>query len=404
MFLRLLLLLTICCTPSNQTRIISSSCTTNNEDGSRCKPLEQTWESDGVCKYDASRNTGTCIGPKTRKLKLTVVIRYRSLSTRSRGGPPIIDMYMKGSGPGLSWDSTLKLNRSGRAVDRWTAELPYWVDSNGLPCVNIRHCTLNQFALEFRLYRDSFGNQPMNGPNFFIPLPLSDSITGAVSFRSPEVNVYPWFYRDKIRNVSFTFTMSEEIATRDMSVQCSLLYPPSFSENVRKSYPLVIMFGISIYYTPLLEYLFTYEGSVEELVILMIDLPTDSELRRMFNFLPFSSNSELSCRSEDSASCYDCQSCWVPTRAEACERDEFVSRIAPCLTLKSRSGIGEPFMESIIKELIGKVQEMTSNRIRYDPPRERVTLMAHADLSVLVTHTAVTQPDIVGNVACFSPR
>lgn len=394
-----LLLLAILFT-ATQSRIISNTCNIDR-DGSRCYPVDQPWQADGVC-ITGELNRRTCIGPRTRLLKLLIVARYRSLNTRSRGGAPIVDMYIRGNGPGLSWDSTIRMNRSGRAVDRWTAEIMYWVDSNGLPCLNSRHCTLNQQSLEFRIYRDTFGNEGMKGPNFFVPLPLSGSISGAASFRRPEVTVNPWFYSNQIRTRSFTFNMSEQILTRRVSVKCNLLYPPSFNENVRRLYPLVIMLGISSYYTPLLEYLFAHESTVDEVVVLMIELPRNDTERRLFTLSPFSSNSELVCKGD--SLCHDCQTCWVPTRVDPCEREEFITRSDSCLYKRYREGIGEPFMESVMKELIVRVQEMTANRIEYDPPRKRVTLMGHTDLAVLVTYTAITQPDVVNNVACFSPR
>jgi hypothetical protein len=298
------------------------------------------------------------------------------------------------------------MNKSAKAVDKWTADISYTVNSNGLPCVKIDHCALNQKALEFRLYQDTFGNEGMKGPNMYITLPISNSITGTISFRAPEISVYPWFYKNRITTKSFTFTTSEEVASTKLTVSCILLYPPSFNENIRKKYSLVIMLGISKEIIPLLEYLFVFETTVDEVFVLLMEHSPQNDAEKRITLLPFNSTVELRCLHEnDIPGCVvNCQNCWHPNRKDPCEKQEFIDQSKRCLMRRYFSGIGEPFMESIIEELIVKVQDYAGNRLEYDPPRQRVTLMAHTDLSVLALHTALLQPNVIGSVACFSPR
>ena len=381
-------------------RIVSETCF-QKVDGSRCHSPLHPWQHDGVCIYNPKTKKGRCIAPDTHRFKLSLVARYRSLSIRDRGGTPVKNMYIRGSGPGLSWEKPLKMDKSAKAIDIWTAHLSYRVDSDGLPCLLSSHCSLNQQALEFRIYKDELGQKPMKGPNFYIPLPASQSLHGAISFLQPKLTVYPWFHKKKVTSKSFEFFMSSHLLGKKEPVNCTLLYPPSFKENVRKHYPLVIILGINGYYKPLLEHLFVHEASIEEVIILMIDSPSEVKRNKKI-LLPFKSSVEFQCKVGDQ--CDDCQTCWAQKRVEPCDKDEFIGKSKRCLVTRYLKGMAEPFMDSIQHELVVKVQEMTANRLKYDPPRQRITLMGHTDMAVMVFHAALTKPEIFGNVACFSPR
>ena len=390
-----ILVLSAISAPTEGKRKLTSTCQTK-KDGSHCHHSSKPWQHDGTCYYNKKRQE--CAAPDTQYFELKVVVHYRSLSAKARG-KPVKDMYIRGYGPGISWDKSIKMMKSAKAVDIWTAKISYKSDSDGLTCLRLTYCTLNQNALEFRINTNDLGTESMKGPNFYIPLPVSKSQKGSVSFFTPQVNVYPWFNQNFITTKSFKFNMSPHLLRYTMEVKCDLLYPPSFNENIRKHYPLIIILGRSKYYTHLLEYLFVHEASVEEAVILMVDPPSDY---KNITMLPFSSTRDLQCKG--SSTCDDCQSCWVKKRSEPCDREEFILKAKKCLLNKYLGGIGEAFMESVLNELIVKVQEMTTNRLKYDPPNKRITLISSEEMGVLVFHTAITRPDIVENVACFSPK
>lgn len=380
-----------------EARVISRTCI-QRTDGSRCRPIDRPWQHDGVCqfKYGVYER---CVAPDTRTIELFITARYRSLIIQS--GPFVNDMYIRGTGPGLSWEKGIKMSKSATAIDVWTAKLSYMVDSDGLPCLISTHCSLNQQALEFRIYKDSFGKDGMKGPNFYIPLPISDSISGSASFRVPSVTVYPWFNGETVTSTSFQFLIPSEVAStiKPITANCTLLYPPSFNENIRKKYPLVVILGTSNHYKPLLEHLFLHEASVEEVAVLMVN-PLDDDFH---NMLPFPSSVELHCQGAD-WNCSSCQTCWAANRADPCEKEEFITKSKLCLYRKWLLGLGETFLELIERDLIAKTKVYMTNRLLYDPPRHRLTLMGHTDMGVTVFNEAIISPHIVGNVACFSPR
>ena len=375
-------------------RKISNSCN-RKIDGSPCHRPDRSWQRDGVCRYKEG-SYKECIAPGTKRFQLNIIAQYRSLSTLySR----VNTMYIRGTGPGLSWERALKMKRSARAVDIWSVQINYIVDSDGLPCLNSMHCTLNQKALEFRIYKDELGQQDMKGPNFYIPLPLSNSLFGSVSYRTPSVTVHPWFTSETVSVQPFQFELSYYLFSVGFTINCRLVYPPSFYENARKKYPLVILFDFSPHLNPGLEYLYVHEASVEEAVILMIEPPYINVLF----MTPFKTHYELYCQGE-SEDCSSCQTCWVENRRDPCNSEEFIAKSRRCLTLKKREGHGTNFIDSIEKEVILRAQELSGNRLLFDPPRHRVSMIAHTDLAVLAFQAALTRPHLIQNVAVFSPR
>ena len=365
-------------------------------DGVSCHPPDKSWQLDGVCVFESESNQ-ECIAAGTQRFQLNIIAKYRSLSSQYNG--KVSNMYIRGSGPGLSWEKSIKLRKSARSIDTWSTQINYIVDSDGLPCLNSTHCTLNQRAFEFRIYQDNLGKLGMKGPNFYVSLPVSNSLFGAVSYRTPSVTVFPWFISESVSSVPFQHDLSLYLFTDFITLNCRLIYPPSFHENIRKNYPLVILFDSSPHLGPLLEYLFVHEASVEESVILMIEPPY---LNKYF-MTPFQTHYDLFCQGSN-PDCSGCQTCWVDDRAEPCTSEEFIAKSRRCLTLTYRQGWGTNFMRSIENELILKAQEMAWNRLLFDPPRHRATMIGHTDFAVMVFHAAVTRPDLVQNVAMFSPR
>ena len=148
-------------------RILANLC---SADGKRCHGVGKPWQHDGICQRTS---TGTqCIAPSTRTMKLGITAIYRSLRIKSKK-TLVRNMYIRGSGPGLSWEQSIKMKKSAITVDQWRVELDYTVNSDGITCLSPTHCSHNQRALEFRIYTDESGSNSMKGPNFFVPLPIS---------------------------------------------------------------------------------------------------------------------------------------------------------------------------------------------------------------------------------------
>lgn len=384
----------------SRARRISNVCF-EKVDGASCHQPDKSWQLDGVCVFESESNQ-KCIAAGTQRFQLNIIAKYRSLSSEYRGR--VTNMYIRGSGPGLSWERSLRMRKSAKSIDTWSTQINYIVDSDGLPCLNSTHCTLNQRAFEFRIYQDDLGKLGMKGPNFYVSLPVSNSMFGAVSYRTPSVTVFPWFISESVTSRTFQYDLDLYLFFDYLILNCRLIYPPSFHENIRKNYPLVILFDSSPHLGPLLEYLFVHEASVEELVVLMIEPPYwNKPYMNKYFMTPFHTHYDLSCQGSD-PDCSECQTCWVEDRSEACTSEEFIVKSRRCLSLAYRQGWGTSFMRGVENDLVLKAKQMTSNRLIFDPPRHRATLIGHTDFAVTIFYAAVTRPDLVQNAAMFSPR
>ena len=373
--------------------VLRESCQ-QKEDGSRC--FKHEWQKEGVCEYSQSDGIERCIAPASRNFQFRIIARYQRSGIRSINlGPRVTNMYIRGFGPGLTWERSLSMKRSAQSIEEWSATITYTVSSDGLACLQPVQCTLNQRAIEFRIYQDELGEKPMKGPNFYFPLPITNSMAGSQDFRTPTIYVYPWFNMEQVMPRSFEHALPHRFFSRQIKIRCTLLLPPSFHENIRKTYPLVVLFGSSNKYRPLLEQLMVHEASIEEIMVAMVMVDDWKML------LPYNTH-HLRCLVP--RKCDDCFSCWASSRAEPCDKEEFKTRSRRCLLLDHAQGHGEAFLEALYQELPPAVQERTRNRVKFAPPSERLTLVADTTAAVAILDTAIQNPDKVGNVACFSPK
>lgn len=368
-------------------------------EGSRCHGRKKPWQHDGVC-YLYSHGQ-KCIVPDSRTFKFAVVARLRQLK-RIPGSPPVKSLWMRGHGPGLSWEKSIELKKSASAIDVWRAELTYQSDSDALRCLSATHCTANQGAMEFRLYRDRLGQDSMLGPNFYIPLPLSNSMFGAADFLMPEVTVYPWFDGDMITKSHFIIKSSIHVTGRESELQfnVTLLYPPSFDYNIRKTYPLVLIFGRreTALVAPLLEHMYSYEASIQEAMVVFIDYKEEAPFCL---FSPFKHSLIWRCKG-DQRHCHSCQSCWDPARIEPCDREEFVTKTRRCLKAVNCGGRAGAVLNLIELDLLPALLERTANRIQVDFPRDRLSIIGYSGAGLLACFAAVTRPLVYGNAGCLS--
>ena len=355
------------------------------EDGSRC--FGRPWQHDGVCFYD--RGVSECVSPVALKYHFRIEAKYLPTSTKSVRLPK--RMFLRGSGPGLSWEKSIEMKESPIEHNTWTVDVQYTSDFNSLLCKNSSECSLNQGALEFRVYTDEQAIREMKGPNFYFPLPISNSLEGSEGFKVPAITVYPWFNRESARSMDIEY----------QQLKGRLVFPPSFDENAHRRYPLVVMLEDDYHYIPLFEFLLAHTRVVEEVILLLIKPNELNVLRdKRSSILPFDSMN-LECKTHD---CIGCQVCWSSKIAEPCDREEFITRSRRCLFFRRSKGVGERLLIDIIYKLAEDVKRITRDRVKFDPPKERITLIGYGEEAVTAFMMGLTRPDLVKNVASLSPK
>ena len=372
------------------------------DDGSGC--LGKHWQHDGVClhtmnKFQSRNAAAECVSPVPEDHNFTIVAKYLPRSHYSVAVPK--RLFIRGSGPGLSWGRSIEMKRL--QSDTWTALIQYTSDFNSLLCRTSSHCSLNQGALEFRIYKDETGREEMKGPNFYFPLPVSDTFDyNNIDYRKPAITVYPWFTRETSHHSRFEHTMHSSFLNDSLRVRGNLVFPPSFKDNVYRRYPLIVVLENKTPYIPQLDDLFFHARTVEEAIFLMIrpDQLFSQTKYKNYTILPFDST-DLNCRDYR---CRRCQSCWNLQRSTPCDREEFIMRSKRCSGLKKSKGIGELFITDIIHKLAEVIKERSNDRVMYDPPKERLTIIGHEKRAVTAFAMGISRPDLIKNVASLSPK
>lgn len=379
----------------------------NDVHGSSCHQPKAAWQHDGVCLRDEDTLTTSCHIPDTRQFKFSIAVRLRQLKIIP-GVKKVTNLWIRGSGPGLSWDKPLALQKSAYAIDKWKVDVSYTYDSNALLCVDASHCSLQQKALEFRVYKDELGKEDMLGPNFYISLPVSNSLAGAVGFTPPEVVVYPWFdgKRTTLQQIQITLdaTMLKKLDQKPLTF--NLILPPSFDFNARKTYPLVLIFGAPTI-SRVLEHMYIYEASIKEAIVITIDYIDDAPFCFLNPFiedmtpLTFGNSKVWRCKSENQ-DCHDCQTCWDDQRLEKCDRDEFIAQATRCLQEVDCSGRAEDLLDLIELKLLSKIATMTQSRVQMNFPRDRMSIIGFDGAGLFACYAALTRPYYYQNAACLS--
>ena len=369
-------------------------------DGSRCHG--SLGEPGGTCARlrTSKGHSYYCVAPKTQDFQFSIEASYSPITTKSRGGPGVKKMFIRGNGPGLSWTKSIEMRKAARSLYTWSTDIQYRSNSEALSCRTPSHCSFNQGALEFRIYSDEEALNGMQGPNFYIPLPLTGSLKGSKLFIKPKVSVYPWFNTVKSLAKPVSYTMQSDTLNDEITVQATLVYPPSFRENSLKKYPIVIMLENGEHYIPQFEYLFVHTGLVEEALVVIVK-PDALLTNTSHSVLPFDTF-RLECKSM--ADCLRCQVCWDANRTEPCDREEFILRSKRCLYFKHRRGSSESLLTEIIQGMAREVRRVTEDRVLFDPPRERLTLIGYGERAVAVFLMGLSRPDLIVNVAAISPQ
>ena len=389
MFSSLLLLVSAIFDVSIATYRNYGDCPVDLADGSKC--FGRPWQHDGVCLYTTQSKKNECISPNRQVYLFEIEAKLSESMKR---------MYLRGSGPGLSWEKSIEMKKTRPSI--WTVDIQYTSDFNSLLCKHSSHCSLNQGAMEFRLYKDDQGREEMQGPNFYVSLPLSNSLAGSKYFKKPKVTVYPWFEKGaSLVSGKVNYAVVNDILKSTLLVEGKLIYPASFKKNIYKRYPLIIVLEKTYSHRPLLNYLFSYMRSVEEAIFLFIQ-PESFLYHTSYTILPFDSYS-MECK-YSKEQCLKCHSCWNRRRTEPCDKEEFIVKSKKCLNLKRKEGIGEAFITDIIRGMAAQIKKQTRDRIMFDPPKNRVTLVGYGESAVTAFIMGLTRPDLVANVAALSPK
>ena len=373
--------------------------------GKCSKPLHKClggsrWHYDAVCSQE-----NRCVVAEERKFSFQIEAKMRTGTETAGVGKKVGSLWMRGGGPGLSWDKPVELRRSGSAVDSWRTKIEYRSSSDALPCTSKDYCWYNQRAVEVRFYRDQQGKDDMLGPNFYFELPVSKSMEGAPSFLAPTITVYPWFDGREIITREFeVHSTFHSIGIIDSKFKATLnvLYPPSFEYNIRKRYPLVLYLGYSAQtFAPLLELAFVREALTREAVVVGVT-PMDHKPPYIL-LSPYHNTGMWYCK-QSPCDTRKCATCWLPRRREdACDKKEFIHQTRNCMYFKANPGYGEMFLDFIEMDVVPKISEVTQGRVDVDFPRHRLTVFGEFDAtSLLACHAAVTRPHIYQNAACFS--
>lgn len=370
-------------------------------EGIRCTGPDANWQRDGTCIEDGRKMV--CEVPDTRNFRFRLVAELQE-----KGSQTIENLWVRGSGPQLSWDKPRQLRQSaGSGENSWSIDISYTSDSDGIPCPDNLHCTFNQKALELRFYKSELKSDDMKGPNFYIPLPISNSMEGTVSFISPRVEVFPWFDSTTVRVERFQLSCSSIICNINSPVTSTILYPPSFNSNIYKKYPLVLMFGAkeATLIIPQLEHMYAYEATIEEAVVVSIHYLGPAPFCTFNPYDQILSTAETGtiwrCRLGD-IDCYHCQNCWDYQRPIKCSRREFLSKARNCLERRPCKGAAGDILDFIELTLLPELQERTMNRLKLDFPRQRISVIGYSGTGLFACHAALSRPFYYGNAACMS--
>lgn len=361
--------------------------------GGHCFTPSELWESDGTCVQVKQRRV--CHVPRSRDFKFTLRVSVRQLRIGKANSRPLDNLYIRGRGPGLSWDKSVMLKRSAKGVGLWVTQIGYKSDSKGRLCEERTHCLSNQNRLEFRVYQDAEGKHDMLGPNLYVELPVSHSMFGHQHFIMPTVDVHPWFGGRAI-------TVEELVLSNLPSpLHAQLLYPPSFDYNVRKKYPVVILFGTGegLRISPLLESMFTREASIEEVFVINIYVNDSAPFCALSPYTKANAGSVNSIwKCKQGKHCRLLDFCWL----SKCDRESFVEGTKTYLHPVKCSGVGEAMLDAIEHHLLPMVKIKVGGRLLVEFPQHRLSVIGYDGAGLLACHAAISRSHMYQNAACMS--
>lgn len=402
---RLLIVLATLTVPLSCSAKVLGSCR-GSPDLARCTLLQKPFHLDGVCYKEK------CMIPDPVQHRYAISVRY-SLHSNTSGEQTLREVWLRGSGPGLTWDRPIRMHKF---EDEWRFEYTYTSDSFDRTCTRLNHCALIQRAVEFRVYKDEQGRMGMLGPNYYFRLPLSHS-TQSSNSPSPlhTIHVYPWFHNKRFHEQYYSFLTYNPVFSRKKgnwrsdeglkpAAGMGIYYPPSFYENKYRTYPLVLVAGTYTLSTRLslsyLEYAMVEEGSLEEVVIAVLPPIAYRGTLEECSVSPYE-NYWFRCKSRG---CEDrCLTCADPLRLEPCEPSQFRRQLSSCTGAVPCGQNAEEFLDMIELHVFPLIQEVTQSRVHLDYPRHRATITGYRTGGLFACWAALRRPDLFQNVACLSP-
>ena len=363
---------------------------TKLREGSKCRSTHSELELDqGVCIYDELKKPA-CHKPDSRRFSFKLVAAIRQLTDDTE---PIRSLWLRGSGPGLSWERAKEMKRVKDGF--WALDINYIYDSNALLCLKSTQCSLNQRSLEFRVHKDDLGREDMLGPNIYIRLPISNSISGHSDFSPPNVFFYPWFDSKRVKVKSHTFSTPLYFHRLNKYMKVSIFYPPSYYHNAWKRYPVVILFGTRAkrQIVPLLESMYVYESNIKEAIVVSVH---DQSINppycdyNPFELIPetvtgneatnYRGNYVWRCHSVRYKDCHACMTCFDPNREDSCSVEEFYAESLRCDLHPFRCfARGGSKLDILENNVLPELSLMTAGRIMIDYPKDRISIIGVVD-------------------------
>lgn len=424
----LLLMLTVL-TRDSYTAVVGEC--SKKRQSNRCTGANAFWQYDGIC-IDESDDTRlpTCHVPETREFSFKLIASIVQLNVT--GALPVHRLWIRGAGPGLSWERSTEMTRVKDGY--WMLPIKYVYDSNALLCLKESRCTLNQRALEFRVYRDVHGVDEMLGPNIYVPLPVSNSISGHHEFSPPYVLTHPWFDNKRVLAVNYAFKDILNFEPHfSRYVNFTAFYPPSYEHNTMKRYPVVITFGSNLknLLIPLLESMYAHESSIEEAFIFALHNPNGPPLCEYnpfvvlsYNAFKYGGNYRYDCydRGDDDClqckfdfneecirclkkdeKCIECMNCLNDQRAELCDAKEFAEQAKLCgFRSIGCNARGDAILDNIENILLPEMSFRTAGRIKIDYPKDRISIIGIDGAGLLACFAALSRPLVYKNAGCLS--
>lgn len=396
------LLLLFMCTPLQS--FVQRKCSYKKL-GSHCSTQDKKWKIDNVCILDKIKGP-ICYSPPSVKFSFWLVVAIANDLNIPHS------LWIVGTGPGLSWDRAIQMSTLKQGY--WGFNINYTNDLSSHFCNNQSHCSLNQKAVEFRVYADSSKKKNMLGHNFYVRLPVSDSIVSHSDFKPPMVYFFPYFKGKKVESKKFYFEDRTHFKDRNRRIDVKLMYPPSYLHNYHKRYPVVVVFGgFHLQLAPLLESLFVHESNAEEAFVVVVDYGSPPPYC-IFNPLmvideqseSFSGNLVWNCQNSDRTveQCLECMKACYDLRVQSlCNLIQFRRLISDCGQEPVRcEGLGGTIVDLIENVVLPELSFKTTSRMLIDYPRERVSVIGIDGGGLLACYAALFRPLVFKNAACLS--
>ena len=376
-----------------------------NKQGS-CTAPNAHWQKDGICIQEKFKSPA-CHVPDTRNFSFMLVAGIATLGERQIPS----ELWIKGSGPGLSWEKTAKMRAFKKGY--WDINIQYKYDSNAILCYNQHWCSFNQRAIEFRVYSDAAGTRDMIGPNFFIRLPVSNSIVNHPDdFKPPPVFFFPSFHGERVVYKHFSFMNPLHFKTENQQINVTLFYPPSYLYNLHKRYPTVVVFGNDLHnqLVPLLESMHVHEANMKEAFIIAVHHSGTPPYCAYNTFIviddkSYPGNYVWNCSNSSSTPevCETCMTCYNKQRSTLCSATEFVTRVDNCNNRPVQcEGHGGAILDSIENVVLPELAFRTMSRMLANYPRERISIIGIDGGGLLACFAALSRPLVYKDAACLS--